>query len=255
MARLFGAVMMGPPLAPGFGVLAKGCAGDRMQHRVDQVLRLGVEGIIVEEIKQLRNGGEPLFTGEHAGAREIARGALADFPRRVVDQDGEKRIDRFVGAEHRQSFDGPEARLLIAVVRVAKQSRQHDGWFDTAVAECPEPPERQRAAAGVVVNLAQKMRNALRRLAEVAGGKIDFHGGGTDAGILGFQGCEHEMEKPVGTFEAAAPGVLLLANQVERALIPMDSKIEQALGLLLRGKAAKSLQFNAGRGGFGIGHK
>jgi hypothetical protein len=63
------------------------------------------------------------------------------------------------------------------------------------------------------------------------------------------------MEKPVGTFEAATPGVLLLANQIERELIPMDSKIEQALGLLLRGKAAKFLQFNASRGRSGIGHQ
>jgi len=83
-----------------------------MQYRVDQILRRGVEGIIIEEIKQLRHSREPLFAGEHAGAREIARGALTDFWRRVVGQDGEKRIDGFVGAEHRQSFDRPEARLL-----------------------------------------------------------------------------------------------------------------------------------------------
>ncbi len=112
VARLFGAVVVGPPRPPGFEVPAKGRASNRMQHRVDQVLRRDVEGIIIEEIKQLRHSREPLFPGQHSRPREIARGALADFWRRVVGQDGEKRIDGFIGAEHRQSFDRPEARLL-----------------------------------------------------------------------------------------------------------------------------------------------
>src|SRR5882724_13104748 len=98
VARLFGAVVVGPPRPPGFEVPAKGRASNRMQHRVDQVLRRDVEGIIIEEIKQLRHSREPLFPGQHSRPREIARGALADFWRRVVGQDGEKRIDGFIGA-------------------------------------------------------------------------------------------------------------------------------------------------------------
>src|SRR6266850_6287777 len=79
VARLFRVVVVGPPLAPSFEVPAKGCASNRMQHRVDQVLRRDVEGIIIEEIKQLRHGREPLFSGQHSRPREIARGALAYF--------------------------------------------------------------------------------------------------------------------------------------------------------------------------------
>jgi hypothetical protein len=85
------------------------------------------------------------------------------------------------------------------------------------------------------------VRDALRGLAEIAGGEIDFHGGGTNTGILGIQGREHEMEKPVGTFEVAAPGFLSLANHLKRTLVPVDGEIEQALGLQLRSKAAKFL--------------
>src|SRR6266852_201591 len=64
VARLFiRAVVMGPPVAPCFEVLAKGCAGDGTQCGVNQVLRRGVEGIVVEKIKQLWNGDEALLTG------------------------------------------------------------------------------------------------------------------------------------------------------------------------------------------------
>ncbi len=126
-------------------------------------------------------------------------------------------------------------------MRVAEQSRQHGGRFDAAIAECAEPPERQGAAPRIVINLVQKMRDAFRRLAEIAGGKIDFHGGSTHTGILGIQGREHEMEKPVGTFEAAAPGILSLANHLKRPLVPVDGEIEQALGLQLRSEVAEFL--------------
>ena len=246
---------MRPPLAPSHRVLAQGCAGDRMQDRIDHALRRCVERIVIEEIEQLRNGGESLFSGQHAGTRQVARGAFADFRRRVVCQDGEERIDGCVGPEHRQAFDGPEASLLAGVMGVAKQSCQHDVWFDAAIAERAEPPKRQRTATGIVINLVQKTRDALRRLAEIAGGEIDFHGCSTNARILGFQGREHEMEKPVGAFEAAAPGVVLLANHVKRPLVTVDGKIEQAFGLLLRREVAEFLQFSAGCSGFGIGHK
>jgi len=52
--------------------------------------------------------------------------------------------------------------------------------------------------------------------AEIAGGEIDFHGGGRH-GDPRIQGREHEMEKPVGTFEVAAPGILPLANHLKRS--------------------------------------
>jgi hypothetical protein len=99
------------------------------------------------------------------------------------------------------------------------------------------------------------VRDALRRLAEITGRKINLHGGGTHTGILGIQGREYEMEKPVGTLEAAAPGILPLPNHVQRPLVAMDGQIEQPLGLLLRREVAELLQFNAGRDGLRVGHE
>jgi hypothetical protein len=49
------------------------------------------------------------------------------------------------------------------------------------------------------------------------------------------------MEKPVGTFEASAPGILPLANHLKRSLVPVYGEIEQALGLQLRSEMAKFL--------------
>ena len=49
------------------------------------------------------------------------------------------------------------------------------------------------------------------------------------------------MEKPVGAFEAAAPGILPLPNHIQRPLVPVDGEIEQALGLQLRSEMAKFL--------------
>jgi len=142
-----------------------------MQHRVDQVLRRGSRASSSRRLSSCGTAASrcsPVSMPERARLH-AARSRI--FPRRVLDQDGEKRIDRFVGAEHRQSFDGPETRLLVAVVRVAQQSRQHDGWFDTAVAECAEASRASESGCRIVVNLAQKMRDALRRLAEIAGAR------------------------------------------------------------------------------------
>src|SRR6266849_8302073 len=164
MDPVFGLIVMRPPIAPGAGVSAERSAGDGGQRRVDQVQRLGLERIVIEEIQELGNGGEALLAGEHAGTREAGGRAFANQFRGIVGQNGKKRIDGLRGAQHGQSFDGPEARPLILIVRIAKKGGQYRGGLDAAIAESAESPEREIAAVGIVMNLIEKFCEALRRL-------------------------------------------------------------------------------------------
>src|SRR5216684_1799055 len=165
MSAVFGAIVMRPPIAPSAGILPERCAGNGPQHGANEVLRRGVERIIVEKIEQLGNSGEALLAREHAGTRKIGSSALANLFRGIMGQDGQKRVDGFRGAQHGQSLDGPEARLQIRVARIAKKRVQYRGWFDAAIAECAESPQREIAALGIIVNLIEKFCEALRRRA------------------------------------------------------------------------------------------
>ncbi len=158
------------------------------------------------------NGGEALLACKHAGTREAGCGAFANQFRGIVGQNGKKRIDGFRGTQHGQSFDGPEARPLIRIVRIAKKRGQHRGRLDAAIAESAESPEREIAAVGIVMNLIEKFCEALRRLHQVVGDKIDFHGGDAHARVVGVQSREHEMEELIGVFQVAAPGIQILVN-------------------------------------------
>src|SRR6266699_5270959 len=69
MEPVFAPIVMCPPVAPSAGVFAERGTGDGLQRGADQILRRGVEGIIVEEIQELGNGGEALLIRKHAGTR------------------------------------------------------------------------------------------------------------------------------------------------------------------------------------------
>src|SRR5258708_38520499 len=79
MDPVFGPIVMCPPVAPSGGIVAKRRAGNGMQSRVNEVLRRGLDRIVVEKIEQLRNGGQTLLTPEHAGKREGAGRAVANL--------------------------------------------------------------------------------------------------------------------------------------------------------------------------------
>src|SRR6266567_5955049 len=98
---LLGTVMVGPPFAPGIGILAEGGAGDGSQRSADQILSCGVQGIVVKQIKELGNGGETLLASEHARTSEISSGAFADALRGIVGQNGKKRVNRLDRKKHR----------------------------------------------------------------------------------------------------------------------------------------------------------
>ena len=233
MDPVFGLIVMCPPVPPGARVSAERGAGDGCQRRVDQVLRLGLERIVIEEIQEVGNGGEALLAGEHAGMREAGGRAFANLFGGVVGQNGKKRIDGFGGAQHGQSLDGPEARLLIRIARIAKECGQYRGGLNAAITESAKSPERKIAALGIVMNLIEKSCEALRRLPQVIGGEIYFHGGNAHARIVGVQSRKHEMEELLGVLQMAAPGIQILVDQAERLVGPVDGKFEKALGLLL----------------------
>ena len=131
---------MCPPLAPSARVFSERSAGDGFECGVNEILCGRVERVVVEEIEQLRDSEETLLARQHARLREAARGALADLGRGIVGQDREKRVDGFLGTQHGQTLDGPKACLLIALVRVAKQSGQYDDRLDAAIAESAQSP-------------------------------------------------------------------------------------------------------------------
>ena len=254
MEPVFGPIMMCPPVAPSAGVFAERGASDGLQRGADQILRGGLEGIIVEEIQELGNGGEALLIREHAGTRKVGGSAFADLLCGIVGQNGKKRIDGFLGAQHCQSFDGPETYLLIRIARIAKECGQYRGGLNAAIAESAESPEREIAAVRIVMNLIEKLCETLRRLPQVVGDEIDFHGGDAHARIVGVKGCKHQMEELIRFLEMAAPRIQIHVDQTERLLRPVDGKFEKALGLLLGRQVADCLDVGAISAGMGGWH-
>src|SRR5260370_9661133 len=175
MDAVFGPIVMSPPVAPSAGISAEGGAGDGLQGGVDQILRRGLDGIVIEEIQELGNGSEALLTREHTGTREVGGSTFANLPRRIVGQNGKKRINGFLGAQHGQSLDGPEARLLIRIARIAKERAQYGGRLNAAISDSAESPKREITAIGIVMNLIEKFCEALGLLHEVVSHVIDFH--------------------------------------------------------------------------------
>jgi hypothetical protein len=239
-----GTVVVGPPVAPGARVFADGSAGNGSQGGADEILRSGVKRIVVEKIEQLRNSAEALLASEHAGTRQVGGSALADLLCGIVGQDSQKRVNGFRSAEHGQSFDGPEARLQIRIAGIAKKRAQYRGRFDAAIAEGAESPQREVTALRIVMNLVEKLCEALGRFRQVVGREIDFHGGDAHARIFGVQSRKYEVEKPIGVFQMSAPGIQILVNQAERLVGALDGKFEEALGLLLGRHTADGFHVN-----------
>src|SRR5260370_10970340 len=175
MDPVFGPIVMRPPITPSAGIFAEGRTSDGTQRRVNEVLRGRFERVVLEKIQQLGNGGEPLLTREHAGAREVSSSAFANFSRGVVRQDRKQRIDGFLGAQHGQSLDGPKTCLLIRITRVAKKRGQNRGGVKPARAQGAESPGGEIAAVTIVVNLTEKVCPALGRLHQVVGDEMEFH--------------------------------------------------------------------------------
>jgi len=65
------------------------------------------------------------------------------------------------------------------------------------------------------MNLIEKFCEALRRLSQVVGDEIYFHGGDAHARIVGVQSRKHEMEELIGVLQMAAPGIQILVDQAE----------------------------------------
>lgn len=160
--NFFRLVVMGPPFAPGFRVSAKGSAGNGLQGGVHQVLSLSVKRVVIQEIQKLRNGGQALFAGEHAGTRQISGRALANLLCGIMGQNGKQRVDRFLGAQHGQAFHCPEARQLIRITRITDEQGQDLRRLDAAIAQGAKSPESEGAAAGIALNLMAKLGEALR---------------------------------------------------------------------------------------------
>ena len=135
-----GGSAVGPPFAPGVGVVAEFGAGDQAKRAVDPAARRGIERVVIEQIQQFGNSGEALLFCEHAGLRKVTAGALADARGWIVREPIKQRIDGRVGAEQRKTFDGPVARDLVAVMYVMQELREDKLLFDAAIAERAEMP-------------------------------------------------------------------------------------------------------------------
>src|SRR5579859_6650807 len=151
---LFPAVVVRPPIPPGRRVFAKRSSGDGFECGGNQVLCRGVERIVIKQVEQLGDGGQPLFPGEQARSRESICRALADLRRRVMSQDVQKNVNRFPVPQHRQSFHGPEAHFLISILRIKFEGPKRFGRLNSAITESAESPERHETLIRAALNLA-----------------------------------------------------------------------------------------------------
>src|SRR6266478_4403671 len=245
-------VVMGPPLLPGLRVVAERFAGDEAKGAVDPAARVGVQGIIIEKIQEIGNGGEALFVSEHAGFGDANGGALAHTRRRIMGETVEQGIDSAVGAEHGQAFDGPEARLLVAIMRESEQVRKYKFWLHAAIAQRAETPQGEGALGGIFANQFHEVRDGLGRFSQIVGGEVDLDGRATHAQIVGLHGGEHEIEQMIGIMQAAAPAIRVLADEVEGSRLVTNGKLEELFGLLLRGEAGELGEFGVYGGGGGL---
>src|SRR5256885_16467043 len=101
----------------------------------------------------------------------------------------------------------PRSTLFPYTTLFRSQGGQYRGGFNAAIAESAEPPEREIATVGIVMNLIEKLCETLRGLPQVVGDEIDFHGGDAHARIVGVESCKHQMEKLISFFEMATPGI------------------------------------------------
>src|SRR2546430_7288112 len=122
MEPVFAPIVMYPPVAPSAGVFAERGTGDGLQRGADQILRGGLEGIIVEEIQELGNGGEALLIREHAGTRKVGGSAFANLLGGIVGQNGKKRVDGVRSPQPCQFFASPETYLVICFAIKAKEA-------------------------------------------------------------------------------------------------------------------------------------
>src|SRR2546428_2289470 len=175
------AVALGPPLAPDARVIVKWFTGDSAQCAINPAARGGVKRIVIEQIQQIRNRGEALLLGQQAGFGQAAGGSLAGARRRIAAQDVEQGIDGRVGGEHGQSLDSPVARVLIPMVRVAKQSGENRFRLDPTAAQSGESPQGERAADGIRVDNLHELHDALRCLVQIVRREVDFHCGVANA--------------------------------------------------------------------------
>ena len=128
---------------------------------------------------------------------------------------------------------------------------QHGGRLDAAIAEGAKPPQSPGAARRVCLNPAEELRDGLRRLAEVVGSEINFHGGGAHAKIVRIQRRGHQSEQPAFVLQASAPTVHALTDQVETFLRANAGALEQTFRLLLGGEITDLLNFRVRNGSRG----
>jgi len=226
-----------------------------MQHRVDQVLRRGVEGIIIERLSSCGNGRSrcsPVSMPEGARLTRRARGFSArKSPGPGMERSGS--IDSSVPSIANPST-AQKRGCWLPVVRVAQQSRQHDGGSTPRLPECAELQSVRERLPGSLLIWLRRCATLCGDLLRLAGGQDDFPRQRHERGSSDSRGCEHEMEKPVGTFERPRQASCFWRIRSRERSSRWIARSSRRSASLLRGKVAKFLPFNAGRGGFGIGH-
>ena len=108
-------VVVSPPVLPGLFRVGEGGAGDEMESAVNPAACSVFDGIVIEEIEKIGDGGQALLVGQHAGEREAESGALTDASRRVVSEAIEEGVDGVLVAEHCKALVGPITRVFIGV--------------------------------------------------------------------------------------------------------------------------------------------
>lgn len=105
-----------------------------------------------------------------------AAGALADIERRVVAKHVEKILDGVVGAEVRQSFDRPEARLLVGIVDPLGEQFVNALGPDATIGEHSELPGEVGTILGKLVGGLDHVVGIVVGLGDIPDGEIDLDG-------------------------------------------------------------------------------
>src|SRR4029077_2125045 len=109
------------PVPPGGRVIRQTFLGNVSKRLKSPGVSLSVERWIVGVAHQLWDRCKPLLASQHSRFSQAAGSTLANDWRRIVVHGPEQRSDGWRGADQRQSFDGPAARVCIGVLEMAGQ--------------------------------------------------------------------------------------------------------------------------------------
>ena len=138
----------------------------------------------------------------------------------------QQRRNALVGAEERQTFDGPVARFLIGIFEMTDQDLSNPLGVNPAIAKQTQRPERPDAfGLGGGFRLAHKEVHVGRNLCQVHGGQINFDGRGAYSQIIRIQAGGDERVHLWGELEPSTPAINTGCDLVVGTVVMVDGSL------------------------------